>query len=225
MTTLDENMLIAYVDGELDSETAREVEAMLGDNADAKQFVERQRAIVALARIAFNDTLHEEVPEHLIQAATASPRDSVSGGNVVAMPARPANDWRRALPMAAAIAGLLIGGGSGFGISQQRTQGKIELAAYTIEQDRRGMDDALNQALEVNLSGTPLEWDSPSSANTVQFTPVRTYQDKTGRYCREYRQEVVQDGENVATFGLACRNEEGRWKTRYLIFDNETQAL
>lgn len=229
MTTLDENTLIAYVDGELDSETGREVEAMLADNPNAKRFVERQRAIVALARIAFNDTLHEEVPDHLIQAIKADPRDGVGVGvqstNVVAIPARPANDWRRALPMAAAVVGLFIGAGGGFGISEQRSQSRLELAAYSLEEDRASMDNALNQALEANLSGTTLDWSNPNNGQKVQFTPVRTYQDKSGRFCREYRQDVFMDGESVPTFGLACRNEEGRWKTRYLIFDNEARSL
>ena len=63
--TIDEVTLIAYVDGELDSATAREVEERLGTDDIAKRFVERQREISSLARVAFNDTMHEEVPGHL----------------------------------------------------------------------------------------------------------------------------------------------------------------
>ena len=226
--TIDEATLIAYVDGELDSATAREVEESLGTDEAAKRFVERQREISSLARVAFNDTMHEEVPEHLKSAI--SPNNQVQrmdDTNVIVMPKKNStrSNWGRALPMAAAVAGLLIGASGGYEFSGKKYEQNLRLAALTIEQDNASMDKTLNQALEVNLSGAPMTWSNPGSGQTASFTPVNTYQDKTGRLCREYRKDLVVNGETSSTFGLACRSDKGKWETRYLIFENGDQAL
>ncbi|MCK4938920.1 MAG: hypothetical protein KAR80_01430, partial [Rhodospirillaceae bacterium] len=136
-----------------------------------------------------------------------------------------ASSWGRALPMAAAVAGLLIGAGGGYEFSGKKYEQNLRLAALTIEQDNVSMDKTLNQALEVNLSGAPMTWSNPDSGQTASFTPVNTYQDKTGRFCREYRKDLVVNGETSSTFGLACRSDKGKWETRYLIFENGDQAL
>ena len=226
--TIDEATLIAYVDGELDSATAREVEESLSTDEAAKRFVERQREISSLARVAFNDTMHEEVPEHLKSAISPNNQvQSMDDANIIVIPNKKhtASSWGRALPMAAAVAGLLIGAGGGYEFSGKKYEQNLRLAALTIEQDNVSMDKTLNQALEVNLSGAPMTWSNPDSGQTASFTPVNTYQDKTGRFCREYRKDLVVNGETSSTFGLACRSDKGKWETRYLIFENGDQAL
>ncbi|MDH5490133.1 MAG: RT0821/Lpp0805 family surface protein [Rhodospirillaceae bacterium] len=228
--TIDEGTLIAYVDGELDSETARYIEQRLESDSVAKQFVERHREIAALARIAFNDTMHEEVPTHLKDAVT-SPSDEhdvgvVGATNIIAIPKRSTAKWGHyALPMAAAVAGLLIGAGGGYELSGKKHEQNLRLAALTVEQDNIAMENTLNQALEVNLNDAPMAWSNPMSGQTASFTPVNTYQDKTGRFCREYRKDLVVNGKTSSTFGLACRNDAGKWETRYLIFENGAKSL
>ncbi|MCK5166710.1 MAG: hypothetical protein KAQ66_05300 [Rhodospirillaceae bacterium] len=227
--TIDEATLIAYVDGELDSATAREVEERLGTDDIAKRFVERQREISSLARVAFNDTMHEEVPGHLKDVINSNSNrvQQIDDTNIIVMPKkkRTSGNWGRALPMAAALAGLLIGVGGGYEFSDKKHQQNIKLAALTLEQDNVSMGKTLNQALEVNLSGAPMTWSSPDSGQSASFTPVNTYQDKTGRFCREYRKDIVVNGETSSTFGLACRSDKGKWETRYLIFENGDQSL
>lgn len=226
MMNLDESTLIAYVDGELDAETAREVEAKLGGDPEAQLFVERLRELASLSRVAFNDTLHEPVPQHLRDAimdklAEQSQDQAASAGeNVVAFQPRAQANWAKGLPIAAAFAGLLLGLGGGFQYSETSTQKAMQLASMSMMQDQAAMDTALNNALEVNLSGNELAWRNPDSGRSATFTPVRTYQDKDGKYCREYRKDVLSDGEKETTFGLACRTDEGTWKTRYLILED-----
>lgn len=233
MMNLDESTLIAYVDGELDAATAREVETMLSDDAQAQQLVKRLREIAALSRIAFNDTLHDRVPQKLQDALTAqleqssteaaqqaAPQDTA----VVAFHPRPqvrwGASWGKALPLAAAFTGLLLGLGGGFQYSETNTQKSIQLASMSLMQDQAAMETALNQALEVNLSNNELAWRNPNSGRSAVFTPVHTYQDKSGKYCREYRKDVTTQDQTETTYGLACRTDEGSWKTRYLILED-----
>lgn len=226
MMNLDESTLIAYVDGELDAQTVREVEAKLIDDPEARKFVERLRELAALSRVAFNDTLHEPVPQHLRDtiaatlAQTTSSAENAEKDNVVTFSPRPPAHWHKALPLAAAFTGLLLGLGGGFQYSETSTQKAMQLASMSMMQDQAAMDAALNKALEVNLSGNELAWQNPDSNRSARFTPVRTYQDKSGKYCREYRKDVTSTGETETTYGLACRTEEGTWKTRYLILDD-----
>jgi len=224
MITLDESTLIAYVDGELDSETNRLVEGKLNENANAKKYVEHLREISALSRIAFNDTLHQSVPQALkdtILNVKVEPNQAAD--NVVSFAApRAKNEWRMALPMAAAVAFLFLGLGGGYQYSKTSAENALKLAAFTLEKDKIAMEGALNKALEVNMSGNALSWKNPDSKRSVAFTPVRTYQDKTGTYCREYRKDLNAGGKPKTTFGLACREGNGTWKTRYLILNNKT---
>ncbi|MBL4692106.1 MAG: hypothetical protein JKY92_02115 [Magnetovibrio sp.] len=222
MITLDESTLIAYVDGELDAGTVRLVESKLNTDQNATQYVEQLREIAALSRIAFNDTLHEAVPQalkdvilrHSIQDSTAP------NSNVVSLAPRAKNDWKIALPMAAAVAFLFLGLGGGYQYSKSTTENALKLASLTLKQDQSAMTIALNQALEVNMSGDVQTWTNPDTHRSASFTPVRTYQDKTGAFCREYKKELVMAGQAETTFGLACRNDQGQWNTRYIIQDN-----
>ena len=238
MITLDEGTLIAYVDGELDTQTVREVENTLAENESARRYVEHLRALAALTRVAFNDTLHEAVPQRLKDAAlgrtvkgVAFPQEHVDVGNVVTFaPKGSQGSARRALPLglaaAAAFAGLVLGLGGGSVYSEKSANNALQLAAFSLQQDQNAMNQALNQALEVNVSGNALTWTNPDTGRSAAFTPVRTYQDKTGQFCREYRKDVKSTDQTDTTFGLACRDETGTWKTRYLILeDGSDRAL
>ncbi|PHS78599.1 MAG: hypothetical protein COB59_06330 [Rhodospirillaceae bacterium] len=224
MITLDESTLIAYVDGELDAATARMVENKLFSDTNATKYVEHLREIAALSRIVFNDTLHETVPQALkdtiLKGATVE--NTGSEANVVAFAPRPQTEWKKSLPMAAAVACLFLGlgVGGGYQYSQTSTGNALKLAAFTLQEDQSQMDMALNQALEVNMSGDTKTWANPDSHRSATFTPVRTYKDKSGTFCREYKKDVrVGDQESETTFGMACRDENGTWKTRYLLLD------
>jgi surface antigen len=238
MMTLDEGTLIAYVDGELDPQTAREVESGLAKDDRARKDVEHLRALAALTRVAFNDTLHEAVPQHLKDAALGRTVKGVTisqeqphSGNVITFTSKGGlGSMHRALPLglaaAAAFAGLVLGLGGGSVYTEASANKALQLAALSMQQDQNAMNQALNQALEVNVSGNALTWVNPDTGRSAAFTPVRTYQDKSGQFCREYRKDVKSTDRTDTTFGLACRDESGMWKTRYLILENgPEQAL
>jgi hypothetical protein len=68
------------------------------------------------------------------------------------------------------------------------------------------------QALEENKSGDPLQWAIPEHALSGATMPVATMRLRSGTYCRQYRQQLNQSGEDRAFFGLACRTTEGTWQ-------------
>jgi len=227
MINLDQSTLIAYVDGELDPLTAREVEAKLRHTPQAQKFVDSLRNVAALSRVAFHDTLHQPLPDQLLGAVAKNADTSPSPdhtSNEMHFAPPPLTPWRISLALAAVVGGVLLGLGGGFQYAQTRTQNFAQQASLTLMQDQAAMDKALNTTLEVNLSGDELAWRNPDSLRSALFTPVRTYQDKAGKYCREYRKKVTTTGQTKTTYGLACRTDQGTWKTRYLILEDANDA-
>jgi len=122
MSRVDDVMLMAYVDGEMDAATAREIETALAGDPALMLRVQQLRDGAMMARGAFAEVLHEPVPERLIAAlggpAASAKADTgkVRGDNVV--PLKRSTSWlprRSAIGWAAAasVAALVIGYGAG----------------------------------------------------------------------------------------------------------------
>lgn len=73
MTRIDDVMLMAYVDGEVDARTAREIEAAIAADQAIGRRVAMFRQTGALARGAYGDVLHEPVPDRLTRLFAAAP--------------------------------------------------------------------------------------------------------------------------------------------------------
>ncbi|HZU89536.1 MAG TPA: zf-HC2 domain-containing protein [Stellaceae bacterium] len=113
-----DDRLVAYLDGELDGAERREIEAWLDRDPAVRDRLAELAATANLVRLAFDEVMHEPVPERLIAAARGEAAPA-KGARVLpftprAEPARPAPARRLVAPLAAALCGLLIGGGAGF---------------------------------------------------------------------------------------------------------------
>jgi anti-sigma factor RsiW len=95
---VDDALLVAYVDGELDPVTRRHVEDLLEQNAAVRARVALFRRSGELLRAAFSEAEYMAPPERLVARIRKR----------VQPIARPWRSWW-ALPVAAAIAGLVIG--------------------------------------------------------------------------------------------------------------------
>ena len=71
-TTFNDEMLMAYVDAELDASTARLVEQAVKDNPDLAARVEAFRGSAAIAKQAFAAKLEEPVPDALLKSVNAA---------------------------------------------------------------------------------------------------------------------------------------------------------
>jgi surface antigen len=98
-------------------------------------------------------------------------------------------------------AGTIIGGLLGAGIGS---------ALDTNSQ--RAMNQSVHRSLESTPSGTASSWTNPDNGNTGTITPVRTFQNSQGAYCREFQQTVSIGGREERAYGTACRQPDGSWK-------------
>jgi len=103
MTRFDDDILMAYVDGELDEPTARQVEAAIREDAETRRRVDLLRRSASLVRDVFRQPKYQRVSETLALRFGAPSRATLR---------RP---FRRfVVPVAASIAAALAGFGVGF---------------------------------------------------------------------------------------------------------------
>lgn len=79
------------------------------------------------------------------------------------------------------------------------------------ESDVRMAARLMRSALETAPDGAPRRWSNEVTGNRGTITPVRTYLSAGGTYCREYREELVVDGETGRFRHTACRDGDAGW--------------
>jgi surface antigen len=84
-------------------------------------------------------------------------------------------------------------------------------ASMTCE-DKTYHEETTQNALETQSVGQVSSWTNPDSGHEGSITPVKTYQQDDGKYCREFEQTVLVDGREERGTGTACRDEDGTWR-------------
>ena len=200
----DELTLSAYIDGELDAATMLEVDAFLETDANARQYVLNVIRTTARLRGAMNATLHEAVPDHLVDAVRSHAAEKK----------RRRYMRHPVLRTAAAVVLVVLGFGAG-ALLDRRSNGLLPTLPGPLP---AVYSQVVDQALEFNRSGIAKEWQAPQDALAVTVTPVKTYRDKNGRYFREYRLEIATAQERRQIKGLAYRTGDGKWKTSAIFY-------
>lgn len=103
--------------------------------------------------------------------------------------------------LAAIGAGTVIGGFIGNSIGKSLD-----------DNDRMMRDKSSQKALEVGRTGQEIQWRNPDSGHYGSVTPTRTFQDRSGEYCREYTEKITVGGEPQIAYGKACRKPDGNWQ-------------
>jgi hypothetical protein len=202
--TIPDEMLAAYVDGELEAAERARIEQAMALDSQLAQRVAQQRALRDRLRGAYDGVLQEAVPQRLLQAAKlgapSGPAQVIDLARVRALrsrrgPGRRQMKVRRYSIAASLVVGLLAGA---------LIQRLSAPAALTELHDgsllARG---ALARALNEQLTGS-----APASA------AVRiglTFRSRSGNYCRTF---ALSGGHAVA--GLACRDQE-QWQLTNLV--------
>lgn len=80
----------------------------------------------------------------------------------------------------------------------------------------RSMDEVdqncIGQVLEHAPPNETITWESPNSGGQYQVTPTEPYNDRQGRYCREYQTTATIGGRVEQVYGTACRQPDGSWQ-------------
>lgn len=194
--------LVAYADGALPPEQAREVEARIVNSPEAQEALSRMRQSARAARHAFDDPLNEPVPERLRA--------------LFDVPARPAPLSRRLLPLAASILALAVGLGAGYVAGRvTENDAELRLAGAPPATGSSAFDAAMLQALAGGQSSVTYRDAAAALSGTV--TLLGAVETSFGIPCREFRhvQRSGDAGETTQS-GLACRRPDGGWEVTIL---------
>ena len=177
MQRLGDDRLVAYLDGELETAQRREVEAWLDVDPAARQQLAALAESTHLLRLAYDEVLHEALPDRLIAAARGEAIEAQTGARILPFHGRASvrtvMSKRRwvALPVAASLFGLLVGGGAAYlGIAKllPDTAGGKRPAAELAAANGAWLDNAAgyfklfvnagdSPALDVPATGDPRE--------------------------------------------------------------------
>lgn len=190
-----DDMLSAYLDGEIGRDDARAIEAELERSEPLRLRLQSLDRASRLSRQAFDDVMREPVPAHLVEA--------VLGRTASAPPRRlvPRATWTMALAASLALAvgiAVALTMVAPSGPADSSGLGAVGLAV-------RG---SLAHALDQLASGESLAVGAGPGGTNETITAVVTFPRRGGGWCREYR---VASGATGAA-GVACRTDATGWR-------------
>jgi len=196
MTDSEIELLMTYVDDELDAQQRIKVENLINQSEEARHLVEKFGVSASSLKQSLDDIANQEVPEKLIETL-----QSPSKAKVVPLKTTKHQNSLANWPGLTVAATLLLMIGTLVGIYVSKTQEPVMIPSI----------EPLQYALEAIPSGQQFK---PKENNTI-ITLVATYKSKNGYVCREFKRENI----HGLSSGLACRNNAGYWITQLELSD------
>jgi hypothetical protein len=201
--TISDELLAAYVDGELEGAERARVEQAIAQDSQLAQRAAQQRALRERLRGAYDSVLQQAVPKRLAQAARLAaapgPAQVIDLARVRAERARRGSQRSVKVRRLTIAASLVVGLMAGVVLQRLSTS-----AALTEFHDgsllARG---TLARALSEQLAGA-----APAGA---EVRVGLSFKSRTGNYCRTF---AVSGSHLMA--GLACRDQE-QWQVLNLV--------
>jgi hypothetical protein len=208
---IDDELLVAYADGELDAEQSARVERAVNEDPVLQARLVALTRAADLTRELFEAKSRDPVPPELIERILAGvdaparqleePRRSLGE--------RLADWWQIPLPAAAfgALTLLAVGGLLGYLLPADPVDGPAGGAITTA-----GVvppDSALHLLLQEYSSGATL------ADGTLNLEAVATFVDGD-RICREYR-AIRDTGPHEYHAGIACRGDGNDWRVAFAV--------
>lgn len=210
--TIDDELLVAYADGELDAAQAAEVERAVAADPKLQSRLAALTRAANLTREIFEAKGREAVPPALIERIVAGADGAAEKppGPMHAEPHRSLRErlaewWQVPLP-AAAFGGLMllaVGVLVGYLLPHDSPAGGAMTTAGVVP-----TDTALHALLQQHASGEPL------TAGSLSLEVVATFVDGD-RICREYRAQS-RTGPHEYHAGVACHGD-GTWNVAFAV--------
>ena len=205
----DEETLNAFVDGELDAETASRIEHAMHWDLNVRAFVQKRRRLNGLLSREFSGIARTPMSCGLQQIADEAGRPPAAKGTG-------SRQWtRQLLSLAAGVAMLAIGFGAGYFAGETRVEKNVIAATSSRNELLREVRSVHNRTLERVPSGQRVTWTEDNAM--AELIPVRTLQTQDNEYCREFKEILIIDGVKETRHGISCREGKENWRTRVLF--------
>lgn len=206
----DDEMLVAYADGQLDASQAAAVAEYLAHDDDARRFVDALRQTGALAKDAYREALDAPVSDALaamIKQHAGSP--PASAGRIIELK-RPLRRVASLYPMAlAACMALMIGGLAGYRLALPGP-GSVPASGTDIAVGPVAQGTPVWDTLERHASHAPVPLGTAGTAHG-EVMALASFRDASGRICRELEATHPGESGDAITAAVACRSSQGAW--------------
>ena len=194
--SLDDGILVAYVDGELDPARRRVVEARLREDAQVQAKVAALTRGADMVRGAYDEVFARPLPDglgRLFEGARPRRRPWWRGLGAFGMPA---------LVAAALALGFFVGRAGVIGPDTPYLPASVATGSPALTAEQVA-------ALENGADGVAVAYRRPDLGVEGTFTPLAAVAGPDGLACRGYRDEVRHPSLTATTIGLACRGPAG----------------
>ncbi|HID70019.1 MAG TPA: hypothetical protein EYP35_06060, partial [Desulfobacterales bacterium] len=202
MDKISDEIIMAYVDGELDKEQSDTVRKALKSDPHLQKKAALFQDTSSMLDGVYDAPLNEEVPERLLNTIKTyrieTPWEKISSFFRMLFPA-PAIQH----PLATALVAVLIIGAGLFSYL------KSPLPTVTSDYPPLVRSEAFRNGMETIASGqiiTIAEYKS-------QVIPLTTFQDKSQNFCRQFEVTTGSEDNQIFSQGIACRPLDGAWNT------------
>ncbi len=202
---LTQEILVAFVDGELPATQSSAVEAALGHDAAARETVRRLQVSASIAKRVSLDSLNDPLPAELVEAI----RRKMFGGQAAG---RRRSISGPLLALAASIVALVLGATAGY-LGRDLSSGYSTAEAPGADALTSSYEATLQGSLESGAAqGQSFDYDSPGLGHG-KITLGPGFTASFGSACREFSRDEIRGNVHEASDGIACRSSNGAWNT------------
>ena len=212
---ITEQILTAYVDGELEGSDKKTVEEQTAKDNQIRTQVESLKSIDRLINAAF--PIHEDVPEQLIEAVTQgsiNENNNTAKNNVIPLFGRHKKPGLSkavtAIPYAVAASITLVVGIM-FGYLANTPNDRNVLDSVLVSEINT--HSRLYEVLENSPSSTPSKITSENNQEFI-IEPLLSFKSVNGDYCREFD---IHNNDKKTLAGIACREQDATWRLEIMV--------
>ncbi len=208
--SINDELIMAYVDGELRGDEKARVEDALNKDEKLKEKARMFRESATMLQGAFDEILSEDIPEHLLGVVKGERQGDSSSKHTLWDRLKLTLNQIFQAPnvhpgLVAVTACLLIIGFAAviYRITNHYVEPVKAPALSNLAEFQRG------------ISKTPSGESFLIQEKGIEISPILTFKDKQYSYCREFEMASASRNESVArpsASGIACLTGKGKWK-------------
>ena len=196
--------LSAFVDGEL-ADLSGAIRADVVKDAETAALMAEIGRVDGLVRAHYRGEADQPAPDHLVAA--------IHRGFEKRRARHKPGVWNTSwLSIAASLLIAALGLAGAFYVAEHRAQTQIAAYEARWKAGQRALEAALQDTLETKASGMEVSFASGEVDFHGSISPMRTYQSRTGHWCREFSEIIESGGIREHRRGLACREDSGGWQ-------------
>ena len=218
MMKIDDETLMAFVDGELNGAREARVRERLQLDSELRKRASTYQDTARVLHRAFEPHLHRPVPERALRLLRPAANHAVSLGRA----ARPGGLWMSRLmsaPVLALAASLLLAVGITVGVVASRASVRGATSGSNVVAILDGAD-GWDRGFDTTMSGKPFSVSISGEGRSAAVVPLTTFLDEDDGYCRSFQRSLTSRTDIERLRGIACRDVAGgSWRTRVVVAD------